>query len=125
MELLPTELREKIPRIGTEPEVPVDDMLVYTKFFDPTSNWRWYVLQYDGEDTFLGFVLTTHHALAGRFTLSELSSLRYRHHRLGELGVERDTYFEPVTVRVLRETEPVIADAFKGTGLNLLELDQG
>lgn len=122
LNLLPAELREKIPRLGTDPEVPIDEMMVYTKFFDPTSRWRWYVLQFDGENTFFGFVLTTNHALAGQFTLSELRGLRYHHQRLGDVGVERDTYFRPLTVKALCEVEPVMQQAFKSSGLNLVDL---
>ncbi len=123
LDLLPAELREKIPRLGTNSEVPLDEMVVYTKFYDPTSRWRWYVLQFDGENTFYGFVLTTNHALAGQFTLTELEGLRYRHHTLGEVGVERDTYFRPLTVKELRELEPVMREAFRSSGLNLIGLE--
>lgn len=123
MDLLPAELREKIPRLGADTDVPLDEMIVYTKFFDPTSQWRWYVLQFDGENTFFGFVLTSSNALAGQFTLSELEGLRYHHQTLGEVGVERDTYFRPVTVKMLREMEPVMQDAFKSSGLNLVDLE--
>ncbi len=123
MDLLPAELREKIPRLGSAAEVPLDELLVYTKFFDPTSQWRWYVLQFDGENTFFGFVLTTDHALAGQFTLSELQNLRYHHQTLGEVGVERDTYFRPISVAELKKLEPVIGEIFKTSGLKLVNLE--
>ena len=55
--LLSEELRHKIPRIGSNPLEPLGERIVHVRFFDPTSNWRWYVMEYDGDETFFGLVL--------------------------------------------------------------------
>ncbi|AOQ24551.1 hypothetical protein MTAT_18940 [Moorella thermoacetica] len=89
MKLLTEELRKTIPPLySTEHE---DDPLVRVKFFTPDSNWTWYVLEFDGEDTFFGLVEGFETEL-GYFSLSELESTR------GPLGlpIERDLYFNPV-----------------------------
>ncbi len=54
------------------------------------SIWTWYVLEFDGEDTFFGLVDGLEVEL-GYFSLSELESLRGL---LGEPAVERDLYFK-------------------------------
>ena len=88
MKLLTQEIREKIPPLySTEGE---DDPIAYAKFFTPDSSWTWYVLEFDGEDTFFGLV-DGHYRELGYFSLSELKEVR------GKLGlqVERDKGFEP------------------------------
>jgi len=100
VKLLTKELREKLPPLYATEHDP--DPLVRVKFFTPDSNWTWYVIEFDGEDTFFGYV-AGFEAELGYFSLSELESVR------GPLGlkVERDLYFTPVSlskVRALHET---------------------
>lgn len=88
MKLLTEELRKTIPPLySTEHE---EDPLVRVNFFTPDSNWTWYVLEFDGEDTFFGLVEGFATEL-GYFSLSEMESAR------GPLGmsIERDLYFKP------------------------------
>ena len=106
--LLSEELRHKIPRIGSNPLEPLGERIVHVRFFDPTSNWRWYVMEYDGDDTFFGLVLAGQSALTGRFTLSQLETLCYENPGLGKVGVERDSYFRPVTLAELGRSEEAI-----------------
>jgi hypothetical protein len=60
------------------------------KFFTPWSNWTWYVIEFDGEDLFFGYVVG-HDKELGYFRHSELQSIQ------GPFGlrIERDMYFEP------------------------------
>ena len=106
--LLSEELKHKIPRIGANPLEPLETRMVHVRFFDPKSNWRWYVMEYDGNGTFFGLVLAGQSALTGRFTLGELEALCYESPGLGKIGVERDTYFRPVTVAELGRSEAAI-----------------
>ena len=88
MNLLTNNLRDKIPPLySTDGE---DDPTVWAKFFTPDSSWTWYVLEFDGEDTFFGYV-DGHYRELGYFSLSELRRVR------GKLGlpVERDKHWEP------------------------------
>jgi hypothetical protein len=88
MKLLTEELRAQIPPLySTEKE---SDPIVYVKFFTPWSNWTWYVLEFDGEDIFFGYV-KGFEAELGYFSLSELEGIR------GPWGlkIERDLYFTP------------------------------
>ncbi|MEM3760699.1 MAG: DUF2958 domain-containing protein [Candidatus Bathyarchaeia archaeon] len=82
------ELRKKIPPLYSQEGVK--DPIVYAKYFTPDSHWTWYVLEFDGKDTFFGYVEGDYSEF-GYFSLSELEKIR------GPLGlrVERDLYWEP------------------------------
>jgi hypothetical protein len=88
MQLLTNELRRKLPPLYTSEQE--DDPQIVCKFFTPDSNWTWYVTEFDGNDTFFGWVEGMENEL-GYFSLAELESVR------GPLGlpIERDLYFEP------------------------------
>jgi hypothetical protein len=96
VQLLTNELRRKLPPLyAAEHEA---DPLVVCKFFTPDSNWTWYAIEFDGEDTFFGLVHGLEKEL-GYFSLSELGSTR------GPLGlpIERDLYFEPCKLSKVRD----------------------
>ena len=87
-QLLTQELRGKLPALsatdGTSPVAQV-------KFFSPYSNWTWYAIEFDGEDTFYGLV----HGFEmeyGYFSYSELETLTAFG---GVPAVERDLHWSP------------------------------
>jgi hypothetical protein len=89
MELLPSELREQIPKLyeqeGTE------DKIVYLKYFFPAGNWTWFVIEGEpeGDDfLFFGYVIGLEKEW-GYFTLKQLEEINWR-----GLTVERDLYFK-------------------------------
>jgi len=88
MKLMTKELRKKIPPLYSQEGVK--DPIVYAKYFTSDSHWTWYVLEFDGKDTFFGYVEGDYSEF-GYFSLSELEKIR------GPLGlkVERDLYWEP------------------------------
>ena len=87
MKLLTKELRQKLPPLYSCEKCT--DPIVHAKFFTPDSSWTWFVLEFDGEDTFFGYVVGLECELV-YFSLEELESVR------GPLGlaVERDLYFK-------------------------------
>lgn len=95
MKLLTQELLKTLPGIGDTENQP--DPIVRCKFFTPDGNWTWYVLEFDGKDTFFGLVNGFEQEL-GYFSLGELQSVR------GKLGlpVERDLYFQPQALSGIR-----------------------
>ena len=97
IKLLTKDLRRKLPPLYSTEKCA--DPIVYAKLFTPDSGWTWYVLEFDGEDLFFGFVIGLDSEL-GYFSLSELESVR------GPLGlaVERDLYFKP---RLLSEVKAI------------------
>ena len=95
MKLLTTSLRAQLPTLYAQEKT--SDPIAYVKFFMPSSNWTWYITEFDGEDTFFGLVQGTEEEL-GYFSLSELQQVR---NRFG-LGVERDLSFTPTPLSKLR-----------------------
>jgi len=79
-----------------------DDAIAYIKFFDPCSQWTWYAMEFDGDDTFFGLVIG-HETELGYFSLKELEGVR---NRFG-LGIERDLYFKPMTLKELRDSQHI------------------
>lgn len=88
MELLSDDVRKRLPPLYSQEQV--EDPLVQVKFFYPDFSWTWYGIEFDGEDTFFGYVVGFEAEL-GYFSLSELMENR------GKLGmsIERDLYFTP------------------------------
>jgi len=88
-ELLPKEIRDKLPPLYASEEIGLA-ALALVKYFTPDSDWTWYGSEFDGEDIFFGLVSGFEVEL-GYFALSELEEVR------GPLGlpVERDLHFEP------------------------------
>ena len=97
MKLLTKELRRKLPKLYATEEKG-DNAIVHCKFFTPDANWTWYVTEFDGDDLFFGLVDGLDIEL-GYFSLSELKSIR------GALGlpIERDLYWETITLKELRD----------------------
>lgn len=95
--LLDQASREKLPPLYSGEEKGLD-ALAQVKFFTPDSNWTWYASEFDGEDLFFGLVSGFEVEL-GYFSLKELKEAR------GPMGlqIERDLYYEPKTLKELRE----------------------
>lgn len=86
MQLLTKEVTTKLPFLYTQEDE--EDPMVICKFFAVWSSWTWYAIEFDGQDTFFGYVAGDFPEL-GYFSLSELQSLKGP---MG-LGIERDMYF--------------------------------
>jgi hypothetical protein len=67
------------------------------KYFDPCGSWTWLGIEFDGEDTFFGYVSGFECEL-GYFSLSDLASVKGP---LG-LGIERDLHFKPTRLSEIR-----------------------
>lgn len=95
MNLLTDELRETIPALYSQENEK--DPTIVAKFFTPDSSFTWYVLEFDGEDLFFGYVEGLYPEL-GYFSISELESVR------GPLGlpVERDEWYVPAKLSSVR-----------------------
>lgn len=94
MKLMTAQLRKAIPTIGSQDNDP--DPIVYAKYFHPYGSWTWYVTEFDGEDTFFGWVDGDYFE-AGTFSLSEMESTRVH-----GLPMERDLYFKPCRLSEIR-----------------------
>lgn len=73
---------------------------VVAKFFDPCSQWTWYVMNQDPEDPdYLWGIVKGFEVEVGSFSLSELQSFRGQF----GLGIERDRFFTIVPAREVFE----------------------
>lgn len=88
MKLIDDETRKRIPGLYFTQDDP--DPVAQVKFFTPWSGWTWYATEFDGVDTFFGYVIGLE-AEWGYFSLSELESVRGP----GGVRIERDLYFTP------------------------------
>lgn len=91
MKLLTKELIRKLPKLYAQEERGLE-AIAYIKFFDSWGSWTWFAIEFDGEDTFFGYVVGSYPEL-GYFSLSELKSLGWR--------IERDRFFTPTTLSKL------------------------
>jgi hypothetical protein len=98
MNLLPAHIRKQLPKLYATEHVKPADKIAVVKFFIPDASWSWYVCEFDGRDTFFGFVIGLE-AEWGYFSLAELQSVR------GPLGlpIERDAHWQ---LKPMREAEP-------------------
>jgi DUF2958 family protein len=98
MKLLPKEIRETLPALGTQ-DGKGGKAVAYVKYFTPSANWTWFAIS--GEPVldessrqqdyrFFGLVFG-HEKEFGYFLLSELEEVR------GPMGlpIERDLHFKP------------------------------
>ena len=97
VELLPKDVREKLPELYANEELGLAAQAL-VKFFTPDSSWSWYCSEFDGNDICFGLVIGFE-AEFGYFSISELESVR------GPLGlpIERDLHFEPKSLEELRD----------------------
>lgn len=107
MELLTEELKKQIPAIYSQEKKK--DPTVICKFFDPTSSWRWYVLEGEevesedgGDFLFFGFIFGFVPEL-GYFTLKQLQTAKNGLTGLEALPIERDLYFTPCKLSEVKE----------------------
>lgn len=96
MQLLTQEIVERIPKLyQTENQI---DPIVQIKLFYPDFSWTWYVIEFDGKDTFFGFVVGEFSEL-GYFSLRELEKNRGRF----GLEIERDIHFIPTPLSEIKK----------------------
>lgn len=93
--LMTQEIRKQIPQLQNAAE----DSIVWVKFFSPYSNWTWYATEFDGVDTFFGYVCGFANEW-GYFSLKELEQTT-----LGPdlPAIERDCSFTPTPLKDLLE----------------------
>ena len=103
MELLPKVISDKLPKLFEQAWLG-EDAVIFIKYLIPQTNKAWYVTEYDGKDTFFGF-MTGGDVELGYFNLQELM----KNKNDPSLAVRMDTDFEPATIRetkaILREAE--------------------
>ena len=87
--------KKELPPVYSTENVPVDEKLLKIHFFSCCTGWDWWACEFDGEDTFFGFV-SSFEKKWGYFSLSE-----FRKNNKGKefFVIERDLYFKPTLAR--------------------------
>ena len=94
-EFFPDSVRQQLPALYSTENEP--DPLMVVKFFTPDSGWTFYASEFDGEDTFFGWVDGLDQEL-GYFSLAELQTAR------GPIGlpIKRDVHVEPMRLSEIK-----------------------
>ena len=99
MELIPKEIKEKIPKLYETEEHT--NPIVFIKLF--IDGWTWYLTELSiDEDIAFGYVVSPFSGgELGYFSLNEIKSLR------GSLGtwVERDLHFKPTPLSKIKKEQ--------------------
>ena len=98
--LMTKELGDTIPVIGaTDNVADYDAVLAPAKLFSPYSGWRWYITEYDAETGLCFGLVEGFEVELGYFDLTELAEATVFG---GVPAVERDLYWQPVTIGEIR-----------------------
>ena len=82
MKLLTKQLKGKFPRLYATEKTPPEEKVVIAKFFTPWTNWTWYAVEKDSDDTFFGLELES---IKGPFGLTIERDLYFGHPKIGEV----------------------------------------
>jgi len=93
--LLTQEIRDILPPLYNSEKHPEKESVAMVKFFSPYSQWTWYAVEFDGEDTFFGLV-DGFEMEYGYFSYSELEAVTVFG---GVPAVERDCHWSPRPVK--------------------------
>ena len=84
-------LLQQVPRLRATEHIPAREKVVHLHFY--FGDCDWYVAEYDGDDTFFGYVVLhgdMPNSEWGYFTLSELADIN-----ICGLEIEHDLYWKP------------------------------
>ena len=96
MELIPQEIKNKIPKLYETEEQ--NDPIAYVKLF--LDGWTWYITELSIDNNIcFGYVISPFGAELGYFSLNEIKSIK------GSLGlsVERDLSFKPTKLSIIKK----------------------
>jgi hypothetical protein len=99
--MMTEEIRKRLPKLYETENLPIEEKMAQVKYFSPYNGWRWYAVEFDGEDTFFGLV-EGFEVEWGYFSLSEMMNVALGGNTLP--AVERDLYFVPTSMKQI-ETE--------------------
>lgn len=93
------EILKALPKLYSQENV--SDPIVVAKWFSPYSDWRWFAIEFDGDDTFFGLVQGLDTEL-GYFSKSELENTAYYFGRHALAAIERDLSWQPKPLSEVR-----------------------
>ena len=98
--LITRELGDTIPAIGANDNAPdYDAVLAPAKLFSPYGNWTWFITEWEAETGLCFGLVQGFETELGYFDLTELAEATVFG---GVPAVERDLYWQPVTLGEIR-----------------------
>jgi hypothetical protein len=94
MPVLTDELRKQLPPLQSQEKEK--DPLLICKYYMPLNKWVRYPIEFDGEDTFFGYVVGDNPEL-GYFTLSKLERITEAY------GLQLDEKFQPTRLSEVKK----------------------
>jgi len=99
MQLLPQGIAATLPPLYATEKTPVEQKVLYVRFFDPFTSWAWFACEYDPKERlFFGYVVGQEKEW-GEFSLDELESLKMLDGTTSR--IERDVSFIPTIFKDL------------------------
>ena len=99
MQLLPQGIAATLPPLYATEKTPVEQKVLYVRFFDPFTSWAWFACEYDPKERlFFGYVVGQEKEW-GEFSLDELESLKMPDGTTPR--IERDVNFAPIIFKDL------------------------
>ena len=99
IKLLPKELEEKMPRLYETENIPLEEKMVYVKYFSPLGNMVWYPVEYDPEEKLFFGYANIFEGEFGYFGLEELENIRLPF----GMHIERDIDFIPKKIKDIKD----------------------
>jgi hypothetical protein len=93
-------LRKQLPDLYAQ-ENAGENAIVYARYFSLSGNMEWYATEFDGEDTFFGYV-NGYFPEYGYFSLFEMERMRIKE-LAGIPAIERDITFKPTPLKTIKE----------------------
>ena len=109
--LFPKEIWNKIPSPDPDSQASILNAVALVRFYDQSSDWQWYGIEFDKKDVFWGIVTNGKLALAGNFSLSELEGIESEETR--RKTVRRDEEFQPIKVSDLAENQSAVQELIR------------
>ena len=96
MELIPQEIKNKIPKLYETEEQ--NDPIAYVKLF--LDGWTWYITELSIDNNIcFGYVISPFESELGYFSLNEIKSIK----GTLRIGVERDLSFKPTKLSRIKK----------------------
>jgi len=93
MDLMPKYLKKTFSKAPLYSKENCNPTEIKAKYFTPDANWTWYATEFDGDDTFFGYV----DGLEGEWGYFSLKELKETRGPWG-LKIERDLHFDGVVI---------------------------
>jgi hypothetical protein len=109
--LFPKQKWNELPSPDPDSQTSILNAVALVRFYDQSSDWQWYGIEFDQADVFWGIVTNGKLALAGNFSLSELEGIESEETRRKTVRIDED--FKPLKVSELAQSDPAVMELMR------------